>query len=80
MRTVVCSWSWGFFFGGEHVNLLTKKEAKVRLRISLATLNRHLATGKIPYVKLGTRVLIRDSVLEQLISESERNAQSGQSR
>lgn len=53
----------------ENKKLLTKAEASDIMRISLAMLNRLLAQQRIPYIKLGARVLIEqkdiDAYLEQ---------------
>jgi excisionase family DNA binding protein len=48
--------------------LLTKDEARTRIRASLTTFNRLLASGKIRKVKLGKKVLIRESDLNAYIN------------
>lgn len=45
---------------------LSKTEACKSLGISLPGLNRHLKTGKIPSVRLGSRILIPVAYIEQL--------------
>lgn len=48
--------------------LLTRPEAAEALRISLATLNRHVKTGLIPVIKIGGRRFIRKDAVEKIIA------------
>jgi excisionase family DNA binding protein len=59
--------------------LLTKKEAQERLRISLSTLDRHLANGLLTPTKIGGRVFFRQQTLERFIRSCERKS-SGRAR
>lgn len=44
----------------------SRQETADALGISLSTLIRHVAEGKIPHIKLGARVLIPSSFLDKL--------------
>lgn len=50
--------------------LLLAKEAAAMLRVSVATLNTLRKEGKVPFVKLGRRVMFRKEALEDLINRS----------
>lgn len=58
---------------------LSKKQLCTVLSISLPTLNRHLADKTIPFVRIGSRVLIPTSYVQQLESQAIRNVTSPQS-
>lgn len=45
---------------------LSKKEAAEQLAVSLPTINRRLADGTIPHIKIGSRVLIPAEFLNNL--------------
>lgn len=47
-------------------SFLNKIEVAVKLGLSIATINRRLASGEIPSVKIGSRVLIPVTFLQQL--------------
>lgn len=47
--------------------LKTIDEAAQALRLSKPTLRRHMATGKITFVKLGRRTLFRNEDIEMFI-------------
>ncbi|MGH7148749.1 MAG: helix-turn-helix domain-containing protein, partial [Nitrospiraceae bacterium] len=51
------------------MKLLTVKEACVRLRISRATLYNLVRKGKIGFVKIGGKSLIREEDIDRLIAE-----------
>ena len=46
--------------------LLTKEDVAERYHVSQATLNRWLAERKIPYIKVGARVLFKEMDLRQV--------------
>lgn len=52
----------------EH-HLLTVKEAASMLRLSVSALTALRAEGKLPYVRLGKRVLFKRETLLQFINE-----------
>jgi excisionase family DNA binding protein len=54
--------------------LLNKRETTQRLRISLSTLDRHIAHGVLIPVKIGGRVLFREESLERFIRDCEQKA------
>ena len=63
------------------MKLLTVKEACERLRISRATLYNLVKKGKIAFVKIGGKSLIREEGIDRLIAEgtgarAERNARA----
>ena len=49
--------------------VLTRAEAWQRLRIGRSTLDRAIAEGRLPVVRLGRRVLIRATDLARLLDE-----------
>jgi excisionase family DNA binding protein len=55
---------------------LTKPEAQAYLRVSRATLDRMIAAGTVPIIKLGRRVFIRQAALDQLLAAHETGAAS----
>lgn len=50
--------------------LLTKEDVAERYRVSQATINRWLAARKIPYIKMGGRVLFKETDLRQVDREN----------
>lgn len=49
------------------VTLLTKKELAVILKASIPSIDRWMKTGKIPYIKVGRKVLFnQETVMEHL--------------
>jgi excisionase family DNA binding protein len=67
------------FLEGFRMKLLTVKEACERLRISRATLYNLAKQGKIAFVKIGGKSLVREGDIDRLIAEgtgarAERNA------
>jgi excisionase family DNA binding protein len=52
------------------IELLTLLEASVLLRLKLSTLRAWILKRRIPFVKLGSRVLLRRSDCEALIAAS----------
>jgi excisionase family DNA binding protein len=49
------------------MRLMSRHEAAASLRISLRTLDRLVAAGALPVVRLGRRVVIREDDLENLV-------------
>jgi excisionase family DNA binding protein len=47
-------------------SFLNKIEVAVKLGLSIATINRRLASGEIPSIKIGSRVLIPFVLIHQL--------------
>lgn len=47
-------------------SFLNKIEVAVKLGLSIATINRRLASGEIPSIKIGNRVLIPVTFFKQL--------------
>lgn len=60
-------------------NFLSKKQLCTVLSISLPTLNRRLADKTIPFVRIGSRVLIPTSYVQQLESQAMCNVTAPQS-
>lgn len=52
----------------EKNSLLTKREGAKKLRISVRTLEQHLAKNILPHVRLGRRVLIPADALDRWIA------------
>src|ERR1051325_4579165 len=57
---------------GGSVSLLTKKEAAVELPCSDSKVTRLLADGSLAFIKIGRRVLIQRSALEQFVKRCAR--------
>lgn len=49
---------------------LTIKEFCNEARIGGTTLHRHMKNGLVPFTKIGSRVLISSSIIEQLATEA----------
>ncbi|GAB6276038.1 MAG: hypothetical protein SAMD01599839_05780 [Rectinema sp.] len=49
---------------------LSRKQAATCLSVSLPTINRRIADGSIPFVKIGTRVLIPARFLDELVEKA----------
>ena len=56
----------------EAVRNYTPREAAAYLRCSVRQLRRLRASGKLRWVQMGRRVLIRETALEQFIRRAER--------
>jgi excisionase family DNA binding protein len=56
---------------GEPEPLYTRKQACERLNCSLSTLERLIRRGEIPVVRMGRKILIRESALERWIEAHE---------
>jgi excisionase family DNA binding protein len=56
---------------GEPERLYSRKEAIQRLNCSLSTLERLIRHGEIPVVRMGRKILIRESALERWIEAHE---------
>jgi excisionase family DNA binding protein len=56
---------------GEPERLYTRKQACERLNCSLSTLERLIRRGEIPVVRMGRKILIRESALERWIEAHE---------
>ncbi len=53
---------------GEHY--LTDQEVSQRLHISRRTLQEYRATGKVPYILLGGKVLYKESDIENMLEKA----------
>lgn len=53
----------------EKVNL-TRQQAAARLKISLPTLQKHINSGKLKASKVGRRMLITESSIEELLNNT----------
>ena len=58
----------------EHLVLLTRAEAALMLRVHVLTLDRHIAAGLLPVVRIGSRVLLRRSALSAYLGPAEHAA------
>ena len=58
--------------------LLTRDEVCERLRCSMPTLDRMIARGDLPVVRIGRRVLLRESTVNNWIRSHERGPDKGQ--
>jgi excisionase family DNA binding protein len=56
---------------GEPERLYTRKQSCKRLNCSLSTLERLIRRGEIPVVRMGRKILIRESALERWIEAHE---------
>jgi excisionase family DNA binding protein len=56
---------------GEPERLYTRIEAKDRLRCSLATLEKLIRQGDLPVVRMGRKILIRESAIQRWIETHE---------
>jgi excisionase family DNA binding protein len=56
------------------MKLLTRREAATFLRISVPTLDRHLATGLLIPTRVGRKVLFREKALEKFLLNAEAKA------
>ncbi len=56
---------------GEPERLYTRKQSCERLNCSLSTLERLIRRGEIPVVRMGRKILIRESALERWIEAQE---------
>ena len=56
------------------VELLTRDEAAARLRVSLRTLERLMASGQIRVVKIGRRTLIKGTEVDAYVAAASRRA------
>lgn len=56
--------------------LLTRREACQRLRCSMPTLDRMIARGDLPVVKIGRRVLLRESSVNEWIVTHEQRKEA----
>ena len=59
---------------GEPERLYSRKQACERLNCSLSTLERLFKLGEIPVVRMGRKILIRESALERWIEAHETGA------
>jgi excisionase family DNA binding protein len=57
--------------GPEETGLMSVQEAATYLSISLSWLRQALARGEFPMVKIGSRTLLRKSVLDAYITQHE---------
>ena len=53
-----------------NATFVSKLQAAETLGLSLATVNRHLADGSIPFVKIGKRVLIPAQFIDDLAEKA----------
>ena len=51
----------------DDVQLLSVREASSRLAISVFTLREWLRQGRLPYIRLGRRVLLRHADVEEVV-------------
>ena len=56
---------------GEPERLYTRKQSCERLNCSLSTVERLIRRGEIPVVRMGRKILIRESALERWIEAQE---------
>jgi excisionase family DNA binding protein len=56
---------------GKPERLYTRKQSCERLNCSLSTLERLIRRGEIPVVRMGRKILIRESALERWIEAHE---------
>ncbi len=49
---------------------LSRTEARIRIGVSLPTLERRIKDGTIPHIKLGSRVLIPLAALDRLVESA----------
>lgn len=57
---------------GEH--FLTDSELSVMLKISRRTLQEYRNEGRLPYIRLGGKVLYRESDIERMLQDGYRKA------
>ena len=58
--------------------LLTRREVCERLRCSIPTLDRMITRGDLPVVRIGRRVLLRESTVNEWIRSHEHGPTPGQ--
>ena len=68
-----------FLFGGGAITLeaetyLTDSEASERLKVSRQTLQDYRNEGKIPFCRIGGKILYRSSDLQRMLDDSYREA------
>jgi len=56
---------------GEPERLYTRKESCVRLHCSLSTLEKLIRQGELPVVRMGRKILLRESTLQHWIESHE---------
>jgi excisionase family DNA binding protein len=56
---------------GETEPLYTRKEACVRLHCSISTLEKLIRQGELPVVRIGRKILLRESTLQAYIEAHE---------
>lgn len=56
----------------QHDDLLTRKQACALLGISLPTLSKYVAAGKLPYSRIGKKVLFNKTAILESISKVRR--------
>ena len=61
---------------GEPERLYSRKEAIQRLNCSLSTLERLIRQGELPIVRMGRKILIRESALERWIEAHEQRKEA----
>ena len=61
---------------GEPERLYSRKQACERLNCSLSTLERLIRRGDLPIVRMGKKILIRESALERWIEAHEERKES----
>ena len=61
---------------GEPERLYTRKEACVRLHCSLSTLEKLIRQGELSVVRMGRKILLRESTLQRWI-EAHEQTQNG---
>jgi excisionase family DNA binding protein len=60
----------------EPERLYTRTEAKDRLRCSLSTLEKLIKQGQIPVVRMGKKILIRESAIQRWIDTHEQRQEA----
>ena len=60
--------------------LLDISTAIQELKVGQSTLRKWIAQGRLPVVRLGSRVLIRPEALEAFVKGAERSTPTGQTR
>ena len=61
---------------GEPERLYTRKEACVRLHCSLSTLEKLIRQGDLSIVRMGRKILIRESAIQRWIEAHEERKES----
>jgi excisionase family DNA binding protein len=61
---------------GEPERLYSRRQACERLNCSLSTLERLIKQGELPIVRMGRKILIRESTLERWIEAHEQRKEA----